>query len=65
MKYKNNTDRTLKFRAHDIKMEKVKFILKPGEEIELGKVAVFDGLELVKETKKVIKVKKTKQSEDE
>ena len=53
MKYKNTTKGNLKFRAFDKSMNKIKFDLKPEEEVELGKEAIFGGLERVeKETKK-------------
>ena len=56
MKYKNVTEGQLRFRAFNTKGKKIRFILKPGEEIELGKKAIFPGLEQVSEEAK----KKTK-----
>ena len=49
LKYKNVTEGILKFRAHDGKMVKKVFELKPNQEVELGSEARFGGLELVKE----------------
>lgn len=47
MRYKNVTERVLKFRAFDEKQVKKVFILKPSEEVELGRESIFSGLELI------------------
>ena len=52
MKYKNVTKNVLKFRAHDKKMVKKVFELKPNETLEFGKEVDHNGLELVEENKK-------------
>ena len=59
MKYKNTTKGVLKFRAYDKDMLKRVFMLKPSEEVELGKEAHLGGLEMVEE-----KVSKKKVKED-
>ena len=57
MRYKNNTDEILKFRAHDSKGKKKIFELKPGKEIESDRVIDFQGLELVGKGKEKIEKK--------
>ena len=46
------TKEILKFRAHDLKLNKKVFELKPGEEIELGTESKLGGLELVRKGEK-------------
>ncbi len=52
MKYKNITKGILRFRAHNIKLEKELFIVKPGKEIETGVNIKVKGLEKVSEKEK-------------
>ncbi len=47
MKYKNTTNKVLKFRAHNIKGIKEVFELKPDEEMESDREVSFGGLEKV------------------
>ena len=52
MRYKNVTEGTLKFRAHDSKGVKKVFELKSGEEMESDRIVKFGGLEKVTEKAK-------------
>lgn len=51
-RYKNVTNKTLRFRAFDGKMNKKVFTLEPGKEIDLGKEAKLGGLEQSEKRKK-------------
>jgi len=57
MKYKNTTDRILRFRANDEKGTKKAFELKPGDEFSSDRTVSYGGLEQVKEEKKPSKKK--------
>jgi len=66
MKYKNITEKILKFRANDLKGVKRVFELKPNEEMESDRRVSFGGLEKIKEVKKEkIEIKKSNLKEDE
>ena len=55
IKYKNKSEREIRFRAFNAKDEKVVFILKPGEEVELREGTTHPDLEVVGEEKKTKK----------
>jgi len=57
MKYKNITEKILKFRANDSKGIKKVFELKPDEEMESDRIVSFGGLEQIKEKDKPKEVK--------
>ena len=52
MKYKNIIKGVLRFRAFNIKNEKVVFTVEPGKEIEVGKIIKCKGMEKVSEKEK-------------
>ena len=55
MKYKNITERLLKFRAADKDGVKRVFELKQDQEMESDRIVSLGGLELMKESKQIIK----------
>ncbi len=55
MKYKNITERLLKFRAADKDGVKKVFELMPDQEMESDRIVSLGGLELMKESKQIIK----------
>ena len=52
MKYKNKTDRVLKFRANDKNGKKRVFELESGKTMESDREVIYPGLELIEEKEK-------------
>lgn len=60
MKYKNITNKILKFRAHNIKGIVEVFELKPNGEMESDRLVRFGGLEKIEQAGKGKSIKKDK-----
>ncbi|KKM53676.1 hypothetical protein LCGC14_1554140 [marine sediment metagenome] len=64
MKYKNTSDRILKFRAHDKKGIVKVFELKPGKEMESDREVGVGGLEKISEKEGKGKLTKKTKGDD-